>query len=185
MTTFNKYRLKGAYHYDWYETEDWYKYLINRAVKFCKGSTVDMGCGDGLFLYKLWEHYKTGNDYLGVDISLDGLRIALEKVPGASFQWSDIDEFDRNLGYSFPKYQYLACINTIEHLEKPEAIKDIIEHDITKGAIITTIDYQGGAFGEDHKKEYTLDKLVEFFKEFKPKPFRYKDTEWIGVEILK
>lgn len=182
MSTFNKYRLKGAYHYKWYETEEWYKWIIDRAVRFCKGSTVDIGCGDGLFLYKLWKYHKTGNDYFGIDNDIEGLKIALEKV-GASFQYLDVDKLKPE--YKYPKYEYLACINTIEHLKKPENLKFIIRNSITMGAIITTIDYQGGSLGEDHKFEWTLEQLVDFFKEFNPKGFRYKDTEWIGVEILK
>jgi len=39
--------------------------------------------------------------------------------------------------------------------------------------------------GEDHRFEWTMEQMLEFFKEFKPKGFRYKDTEWIGVEITK
>lgn len=171
MSTFNKYRLKGAYHYDWYETEDWYRYLIDRCVKFCKGSTLDIGCGEGLLVQKITE---AGQDCVGIDPDKDAVALAdpeLDVRQGSVYDLF-LDEWD-----------YLSCINVIEHLQYPERIKEIILNNITKGAIITTIDYQGGSLGEDHKKEYTMDELVEFFKEFNPKPFRYKDTEWIGVEI--
>lgn len=173
MSTFNKYRLKGAYHYDWYETEDWYRYLIDRAVKFCKGKTVDVGCGDGLLLSKL------PDGSIGVDKDRDGLRLCEEK--GLKVGFTDLDVFDMDLTKEF---EYIACLNTIEHLNDPGVLKHLIDQ-VSKGAIITTIDYQGGSFGEDHKTEYTMDQLVGFFKKFDPKPFRYKDTEWIGVEIKK
>lgn len=184
--TFNKYRLKGAYHYDWYETEDWYKYLIDRAVKFCKGSTLDIGCGEGLLANKIAEN---GYTVLGVDKDQDGIALAVEKSKGADFVNLDI-EVARDLAFTSPSFtnevaEYLTCLNVIEHLNEPEALLDIIRNNVTKGAIIITIDWQGGAFGEDHKHEYTMDELVDFFKEFNPKPFRYKDTEWIGVEITK
>lgn len=179
--SFNKYRLKGAYHYEWYETEEWYKWLVDRCVSFCKGSTIDVGCGDGLLSHKIGQKHMT--DVLGVDKDVDGLKLAIASTTHASFQQFDVDKYQTHPNH--PKYEYLVCLNVIEHLEKPERLKKMIKDIATKGAIIITIDWQGGAFGEDHKKEYTLPELVEFFKEFNPKPFRYKDTEWIGVQITK
>lgn len=171
MSTFNKYRLKGAYHYDWYETEDWYKYLIDRAVEFCKGSTLDIGCGEGLLVQKITE---AGQDCVGIDFDEDAIQLADP----------DLDVRQGSVYDSFlDKWDYLTCINVIEHLDHPERIKELIRNNITKGAIITTNDYQGGSLGEDHRFEWTYDEMMDFFKEFKPKGFRYKDTEWIGVEI--
>lgn len=171
MSTFNKYRTKGAFHWDWYETEDWYKYLVDRCVKFCDGETLDVGCGDGLLLSKL------PKGSMGIDPDFDGIMLAKQKDLYA-FQASAADIHDH-------QWDYLASINVIEHMDRPEDIKDLINDRITKGAIITTIDYQGGPLGEDHKFEWTYDEMMDFFKEFNPKGFRYKDTEWIGVEITK
>lgn len=171
MSTFNKYRTKGAYHYDWYETEDWYKYLIDRSVEFCKGSTIDIGCGEGLLVQKIAEK---GYDAMGIDSDHDAVSLADPEldVRHGSVDDSFIDTWD-----------YLTCINVIEHLDHPERIKDLIKNNINKGAIIATIDWQGGPLGEDHRFEWTYDQMMDFFKEFNPKGFRYKDTEWIGVEI--
>lgn len=173
--SFNKYRLKGAYHYDWYETEDWYKWAVDRCVKFCKGKTLDVGCGDGLLLSKL------PKGSFGLDSDIDALE--LSRAKGLNVTQIDLDD-SRTLVSVFGKYDYVASINTIEHLNDTTTLLNLIRS-AKKGAIIITIDWQGGAFGEDHKKEYTLDELVDFFKEFNPKPFKYKDTEWIGVEIRK
>lgn len=173
--SFNKYRLKGAYHYDWYETEDWYKWLVDRCVKFCKGTTIDIGCGDGLLVSKLTE---SGRLATGIDIDSEGIELAKKHGKGEFILTKpDIRIPDH--------YEYMTCLNVVEHLDNPDWLRKLIRKNITKGAIITTIDYQGGAFGEDHKFEWTMDELVDFFKEFNPKPFRYKDTEWIGVEITK
>lgn len=179
--SFNKYRLKGAYHYDWYETEDWYRWAVDRCVDFCKGSTIDIGCGDGLLTSKL---RAKGLDVTGVDPDVYGISIALDMNPEIEYWNNSIEDLTDELTGDIT-HEYLTCLNVIEHLDKPELLKDLIRQDITKGAIIITIDWQGGAFGEDHKHEYTMDELVDFFKEFNPKSFRYKDTEWIGVEIRK
>lgn len=81
-------------------------------------------------------------------------------------------------------FDYLCSLNTVEHLNNTDGLKSLIRQ-AGKGAIIITIDWQGGPLGEDHKKEYTLASLVDEFKEFNPKPFRYGKTEWIGIEIRK
>lgn len=173
LSTFNKYRTKGAYHYEWYETEPWYKWCIDRCVKFCKGSTIDIGCGEGLLVQKIEEN---GFEATGIEPDHDARRLA-----DPDLDIRDGSVYDAFLG----EWEYLACLNVIEHLEHPERLKDLIRNNITKGAIIITIDWQGGAFGYDHTHEYTERELVDFFKEFHPKPFRYKNTEWIGVEIKK
>lgn len=171
MSEFNKYRLKGAYHYNWYETQDWYKYLIDRCIRFCKGKTLDVGCGDGLLLSKLSEH--------SIGIDTDPYAIKLCQEAGLNAIEADVDDI------SLGSFDYLSCVNVIEHLDHPEIILRMIRDNVTKGAIITTIDYQGGSLGEDHRFEWTYEEMMDFFKEFNPKGFRYKDTEWIGVEITK
>lgn len=175
MSTFNKYRTKGAYHWDWYETEDWYKQCVDECVKFCKGETLDVGCGDGLLLSKL----PPGS--MGIDPDPDAIRLAAQK--GMEMKSIVESSVYTPVDRSFP---YMACLNVIEHLDRPEVLKGVVRDHVTKGAIIITIDWQGGAFGEDHKHEYTYKELLEFFKEFKPEGFRLKDyPEWIGVKIRK
>lgn len=180
MSTFNKYRTKGAFHYQWYEDEDWYRWLVDRCVEFCDGSTLDVGCGDGLFLYKMIQKGRWVN---GVDSDDTAIELAVKNT-GLAPKYFIKADLDKEFNPS-EKWDYLACINTIEHLKNPSVIKRLIKNNVKKGAIITTIDYQGGSLGEDHKFEWKYDEMMEFFKEFKPKGFRYKDTEWIGVEITK
>lgn len=176
--SFNKYRTKGAYHIEWYETEDWYKYLIDRAVKFCNGSTLDVGCGDGVLIKMISEK---GHITMGIDPDPDATKLAVKYAKNSGVL--NIEAKDAlKPGW---EYDYLSCINVIEHMNDPGTIRELIRQKITKGAIITTIDYQGGELGEDHKFEWTYDEMMEFFKEFNPKGFRYKDTEWIGMEIRK
>lgn len=173
MSTFNKYRLKGAYHYDWYETEPWYKACIDEIVKYCKGSTIDIGCGEGLLVQKIEEN---GFEAVGIDFDKDAVALADTDL--------DIRFGDVQRDIFTGRWEYLACLNVIEHLDHPEALKKILHNNITKGAIIMTLEWQGGPFGEDHRTEYTLEQLTDFFKEFKPKPFRIKGhEEWIGVKI--
>lgn len=176
MSTFNKYRTKGAYHWDWYETEDWYKECVDECVEFCKGSTIDVGCGDGLLLSKLPKRS------LGLDNDIDALMLSQDR--GLNVTGTDLDD-PRTITDVFGKYDYVSCLNTIEHLKDTTTLINLIRG-AKKGAIIITIDWQGGAFGEDHKHEYTYKELLDFFREFNPEGFRLKDyPEWIGVKIRK
>lgn len=177
MSTFNKYRLKGAYHYDWYENESWYRKLIDRAVDFCQGWTIDVGGGDGLLASKILEKSHT---CVVVDKDFDAAKLLLnQNIP---YEYADLDEPLAKQDFDFDSVDYMACLNTIEHLNRPEIIREMIDKYATKGAIISTIEYQGGSLGEDHKKEYTMAELMKFFKKYDPKPFRIEDI-WIGVEI--
>lgn len=170
--TFNKYRLKGAYHYEWYETEAWYKECVDECVKFCQGSTLDVGCGDGFLTKKISENYKA----TGIDPDADGIRVARQHFNGDFRQ-----EAAGNMRAG--TWEYMASLNVIEHMDNPEELKFILRHYITKGAIIITNQYLGGSLGEDHRREYDYKELLDFFKEFKPKGFRLCDGEYIGVKI--
>lgn len=171
-STFNKYRLKGAYHYDWYENQSWYKALIDRAVDFCEGTTLDIGCGEGLLVNKI-NSTKRGNAF-GIDNDPDAVKLAST----SRIKLHDVNNPILN------KFEYVACLNTIEHLERPERLLEVLDDNVSKGAIISTIDYQGGSLGEDHKREYSAKQLLDFFKAYNPKLFRIEDI-WIGVEIRK
>lgn len=169
MSTFNKYRLKGAYHFDWYETEEWYRECVDACVEFCKGSTVDVGCGDGLLVSKLKDGY-------GIDSDPDAIKLAKEK--GLNVSLTSVYDLDGS-------WEYMACLNVIEHLDHPEVIKKVLDKNITKGAIIITNQYLGGSLGEDHKHEYDYKELLDLFKEYNPKGFKTKDGLYIGVKIIK
>lgn len=172
-STFNKYRLKGAYHYDWYKTEDWYRECVDECVKFCKGITVDVGCGDGLLLSKL------PKGSFGLDSDPNALEIC--RANGQDVVSLDLDDDSATV---LQAYDYVASINTIEHLNSITALMNLVKA-ANKGAIIITNQYLGGSLGEDHKHEYDYGELLDIFKEFNPKGFKTKDGLYIGVEIKK
>lgn len=180
---YDKYRIKGAYHWDWYDDPNyaWYKECVDRCVEFCKGSTLDIGCGEALIGSKLLE--KGVEEYLGYDIDPDACRLS---DPELDVRQTDILEPAAwNLDF-----EYMVCLNTIEHLKNPEIIVHILKHCITKGAIIIT-DKATEHKGRYHEHEYTKEELLDLFKEFKPKYFEINSTEYgkpitfIGVEIYK
>ena len=183
---FDKYKTKGAYHWDWYDDPNyaWYKECVDRIVDFCKGSTIDVGCGDGLVMQKIKENGYFVHGYENDDTAI---KILYEK--GLRLSWVDLDEVDDFGGWMGEPFEYMACLNTIEHLKTPEVLIKIVE-DATKGAIIIT-DKATEHKGRYHEHEYTKEELLETFAEFKPKYFEINSTEFgkpitfIGVEIRK
>lgn len=181
---FDKYQKNGAYHYKWYDDPNWvwYKECVDRIVNFCKGTTIDVGCGDGLVMTKIKHN---GYAVVGLDNNDKALSIAKEK----SLSVSKMELDEGNTVQVYGGYDYVCCLNTIEHLSNPISVKSIIEQ-AKKGAIIIT-DKATNKPGRYHNHEYTKEELLKVFKEFKPKYFEINSTEFgkpitfIGVEITK
>ena len=180
---FDKYQKLGAYHYKWYDDPNWawYKECVDRCVEFCKGRTLDVGCGDGFVANKIADN---GHSVIGIDDNQTSLSLARERATTALFQDSDINHHLDGV------WEYMVCLNVIEHLKSPEGLIRILDKNITKGAIIIT-DVPTGHVGRYHEHEYTKKELLNTFKEFKPKYFRIDSTEhgkpisFHGVEITK
>lgn len=180
---FDKYEKNGAYHWDWYNDPNyaWYKVCVDRVLRFCEGSTLDLGCGEGVVGSLLLG--KGVQDYLGYDIDHTAVQLA---DPDLDVRHSDICEpADWQLDY-----EYLVCLNTIEHLKSPGVVPFIFDRCISKAGIIIT-DKPTGDLGRYHVHEFTKQELLDLFKDFNPKYFEIKSTEhgkpitFHGVEIKK
>lgn len=192
MIQFDKYEKLGAYHWDWYEDTNfaWYKECVDSILKFCKSTSVlDLGCGEALIGSKLFERVGYDEmqlDYTGIDIDETALQLADPELDVRQ------DDLDGDSHFMPPGWEYLVCLNTIEHLKTPRMIINLLRQPniIIKGAIIIT-DKPTGNPGRYHEHEYTKKELLDTFKEFKPKYFEINSTEFgkpitfHGVEILK
>lgn len=174
---FTKYQERGAYHYKWYYEDklDWYVKCVDRVVEFCKGPTLDVGCGEGLLTNKL------PKGSIGFDDDPLAIQLSLEHV------YDTLRCFLVDL-YEVPiegAWEYLACLNVIEHLERPERIVEIFRDNITKAGIIIT-DEARATPGKFHIHEFTIDELMDLFKDYNPLPFTIEASEnYIGVYISK
>lgn len=166
---YDKYRTRGAYHYEWYKTEPWYRACVDKCVEFCKGSTLDVGCGEGLIVEKINEN---GNAF-GIDNDPEAIRLAND----LRVQLHDL--YKPIVG----KFEYMVCLNVIEHLEHPEAIKRIFDRNITKAAIIIT-DMPQKNPSPYHVKEFTPYELKQMFHTRKVVPFKIDDN-FHGIEVYK
>lgn len=171
---FDKYKTRGAYHYEWYKTEPWYKLCVDKCVEFAKGDTLDVGCGDGLVCRLIKDNGYTVN---GIDNNGEALNLANEKCPDVDFMLNNIEEPLSG------KWEYMVCLNVIEHLEKPERIKQIFDRNITKAAIIIT-DVPQEKPSPYHITEYTSYELKQMFHTRKVIPFQIDDN-FHGIEVYK
>lgn len=169
---FDKYKTKGAYHKEWYNDPKyaWYKACVDRIVKFCAGPTIDAGCGDGFVLDKIAEN---GHRVIGLDNEPSGL--ALCKQPTYLF---DIEKDHLHAN----SYEYLCSLNTIEHLNSPTGLVELVGQ-VTKGAIIIT-DFPQETPSLFHIKEYSPDELAELFKDYETHSFAI-DENFHGIEVYK
>lgn len=171
---FDKYQEKGAYHWDWYRNQEWYRKCVDRCADFCKGSTLDVGCGDGVVSYKI---AVKGFDVLGIDDNPTAIEFATAYNPYGKFKAQDLNEKIKG------KWEYMVCLNVIEHLERPERIKEIFNNNITKAAIIIT-DVPQEKPSKYHVKEFTPYELKQMFHTRKVIPFKIDDN-FHGIEVYK
>jgi 2-polyprenyl-3-methyl-5-hydroxy-6-metoxy-1,4-benzoquinol methylase len=178
--SFNKYKERGAYHYGWYETEPWYKLCVDRVVEFCKGSTLDVGCGDGLVARRIAD---TGLRFIrGIDSDETAIALARQNDGGWEDLYFDVHDLNRDLPDE-SKYSYMACLNVIEHLPDPKGLVRLFNQTITKAGIIIT-DYPQENPSSHHVREYTPAELADLFKEWRVVPFKIND-DFHGVEVYK
>lgn len=162
MMGYNKYEVDGAVHHKAYEEGlDWYVKIIDFALNHLEGKTVlDVGCGDGCFLKLASER---GYEVTGMDENQAGLDLARFFCPKAQLIKTDITEYTKPGNDPAPVlYDTITCINTIEHLDKPQKVMEMFESQcVQKMIIITDVPRSKAKIGRYHFKEYTPDELIE------------------------
>lgn len=181
MHYYKKYKESGDIHHQWYYKEKipWYIEVADLCVSRATGFTVlDVGCGDGLVSKLLLE---AGHRVYGLDNNKKGLEIANKLSPKGIYMLSDLNTFSTDA-----KFDYMVCLNTIEHLEKPENIVKIFKDSITKGGIIITDKkIEGNAVKYHHNQEFNIKELKELFKDFICEEIELKTPSFIALEVSK
>ncbi|MBK8549950.1 MAG: class I SAM-dependent methyltransferase [Ignavibacteria bacterium] len=90
-----------------YETNDYIRKKINRYNKNVK-TVLELGCGTGSNLL----HFDKDIAITGIDISVEMLKIAKNKLPGCKFYQQDIRTFSLN-----KKFDLIICLyDTLNHV---------------------------------------------------------------------
>lgn len=161
---FVKYETRGAYHWEWYESNHTgYKDLVDLALRHIpdeRGATIlDIGCGDGLTSFKL---YQKGLNVLGIDTNSEGIRLAREMTEKVRWRQRSWLSFSQILGINVKKllryrggdlrfrvqsvfdlnpeekFDYVLCHDVIEHVQYPEKLIENVYAAMKTFAIIST-----------------------------------------------
>lgn len=164
---FSKYEKKGAYHWNWYANNfTGYRDLVDLALSQIPdcGRILDVGCGDGLTSFKLFEK---GLAVVGIDTNAYATRLArrqcdkqiygarilprwrhrllaavgryqaphLERYRAGELRFHVRSVHDLN---EVEKFDYVLCHDVIEHVERPEHLLENVHACMREFAIIST-----------------------------------------------
>lgn len=117
MLDFDKYRTKGAYHWEQYNNGTIYTQHIQRMLKWVRaGSTLDVGAGDGVLTF-----------FLGAEgIDTDETAVQLAKEHQCSVRLGSV--------YSIEGvYDNIVLSDVLEHLERPEDALEQVKNALNIG----------------------------------------------------
>jgi len=158
---FRKYIKYGAYHYKAFEIvprKDFLTYLRYKVVadiicsKFITKTKkkpimfLDIGCGDGAFIYYVTKSRKDVNiDYIvGLDISPQGLKLAKRILKEKSHNSNTVLDLVLGDGCNLPfrsgVFSIVTSLEVIEHIENYETLLHEIKNVLKKGCslVLTT-----------------------------------------------
>ncbi len=141
------------------------KYLQGTHVRHRKIRVLDIGCGDGVLLYLLQKKIKTDTvEMHGIDLSLEALHIAQEKIPGCKFSVKDV----YHTGYPDHYFDIIISSDVIEHLQNPRQMLREITRVANKNAFVligTPIRFTENP-AKFHVHEFFPSELQELFREY-------------------
>lgn len=177
---YDKYDTSGDIHWQWYHNMPEYYALVNAGIAQFDGvelgSLVDVGCGDGVALSFL---YQKGFKCFGVDPEETGVRMALKHgIRGEFF----IETCEKFAGREM-SFDYLFSMNTIEHMEDPQALVEVVRR-INKFSVIIT-DIPTERMSPYHSKEFTPEEFEQLFSEFNLERIDVGTPNYFGYKITK
>ena len=181
--SFNKYQVRGAYHWEWYRTNknSYRDYAIQTLNYFPRsGSLLDIGCGDGRLAYVFFLHGFIVN---GIDLDSVGIELGQREIlkhyflsrPHEIFQAllsGNLLSYVENKGirlqqlsiYDFSstnEYQYSICMEVIEHVPEPQFLVEKILQVTREYAVLST---PNGEYCQPADEDYQFWTPDEFMK---------------------
>ena len=186
INAFNKYQTRGAYHWNWYAENTFdYRDLVQKTLAYFPdhGSILDVGCGDALIAYQLFQQ---GLDVTGIDPEQVGIELGYQtiwqeyskdhplKIIWGRIRYRNPRAYLNAIGfrlivasiYDFQPaspFDYALCHEVIEHVPDPEKLIEITYRSIRNYAIFTT---PNGDFNKPHEHDYQFWNADQFIKLF-------------------
>ena len=206
--TFDKYEVRGAYHWDWYRTnKDSYRDLVDLTIsQFPEpGSVLDVGCGDGIPAYIL---HSLGFSVHGVDLSHTAIdlaqRLAIDRATRDGIaSWlplilarccpefaklrrrvSESMSFEAKSLFELPDeaYDYVLMQEVIEHIPDARGAVEKIAALTQRCAVVTA---PNGQYMPKHELDYhswTSREFIELFTGFDVEMV-YEDKRYLIVKL--
>jgi 2-polyprenyl-3-methyl-5-hydroxy-6-metoxy-1,4-benzoquinol methylase len=130
MTDFSKYATFGAYHWDLTVRRPWWNFDPRTSARYDSALDVvrsryerarglDLGCGDGVWLYKA---STSGHKVFGVDAAFAGLTLAQNEFRRHALVYPAIVQGSSYaLPFASQTFDYVVSLEVIEHLVDPSA----------------------------------------------------------------
>lgn len=176
---FEKYRKRGAYHWEIYfgsllKIDSFLRaryqlvlYLLKHAGVNSSSTLLEVGCGDGALSGLIYKNFKC--QVTGIDPSPDGIRICAEMFKAHGFQGT----FQQSEGYRFnypdAQFDLIVLADVIEHLQQPAQMLIEIRRVLKpEGKFIITTPIRTSEYPDDkmHIREFYPHELVDLCKPY-------------------
>ena len=137
-------------------------FLISKINEMEFSKLLDVGCGDGKFLYEISRNI-TSKTYTGIDYSEQAILYATAMSPNIKFIYGDITKSD------LEKFDIITLIETLEHIPPnliPDFIKTLYDHLEKDGKIIITVPSINVDVSPKHYQHFNLKLLEEILSPF-------------------
>lgn len=154
---FDKYKQRGAYHWDEYNQKTVYGQHADKTTNWIsrEGKILDIGAGDGLITYLI--------NAEGIDDNEIAVKLAKEK--GVNVNLGDAYK----LNYNDDSFDSILMGDVIEHLEHPDIAINEVKRVLKPNGffyIVTPPAKKEGLWDKYHYREYTPEELIKYLELF-------------------
>lgn len=151
-----------------------------KSIQFC--SLLDVGCGDGRFLYEAKKVFP-GTNLLGIDFSQRAISLAKAINPDIEFIYGDVRKISLN-----DEYDVVTLIEVLEHIpptEIPSFLQTLYGYLKIDGKLIITVPSDNLELNPKHYQHFAVEKLEEILNDlFEIKEIFYLNRISLKTEII-
>jgi SAM-dependent methyltransferase len=148
-----------------YEYLSYIDYIIEKLAEKRFNSLLDVGCGDGRFLFELSRKSSCQN-LTGIDYSKKAITFAKAFNPTINFICADLT--NENIPID-RKYDIVTCIETLEHIH-PDDLNRFIQNlhfcTIKGGLLLLTVPSLNRPLHDKHYQHFTIENLTELLEPY-------------------